>query len=495
MPSLLENAANRDLLTAWRNGSQQAAQILVRRYMARLCALARSRLSERLARRMDADDVVMSAWRSFFTAVDGSQIHAPHNDDLWPLLVTLTLRKLSRQTARHFADRRTVNAESSALTEHWQEVVAREPTPAEAAVVTDELEQLMSGLSSADRQILERRLQGEDQAEIARALDRSERTVRRALQRIRKQFLHTQQNHAEVADFAEHTVPATTVRHNVPAVNTSVPTVSFDDLVLERMVGHGAFGKVYRSRYRPDDSTVAVKFLRRHLWSNRRAVAQLVREFSIVSQLDHPGIARVHGWGRMAHGSTFVVMDWIDGASLVDHLPWFQTSPQRVVECGMALCSAIEAAHQAGIIHGDLTPGNVLRSTDGKYVLTDFGFSQVTGHASSATIGGTPGYLAPEQISAAFGSIGPPTDVLGLGGILYFLVTGQAPIAGRDIPDTLARTLSNVAITSVRSLAPQVPETLCNLIDSCLHKERTERPADIDEVRRRLQQVDDALSG
>ena len=159
--TLLENAPNRELLKAWKNGDQLAAQVLVRRYMVRLTALAHSRFSDRLARRLDADDIVMPAWRSFFGAVEQSRLVVPTNDDLWPLLVTMTLRKLSRQVTRHSAERRSLTAESNELVDHWQDIVSRDPTPDETAMVTDELESLMSRLTMTDREILTRRLQGE----------------------------------------------------------------------------------------------------------------------------------------------------------------------------------------------------------------------------------------------------------------------------------------------------------------------------------------------
>jgi hypothetical protein len=110
---VLEDSTNRELLAAWRSGDEFAATVLVRRYMARLTSLASSRLSKKLARRVDAEDVVLSAWRSFFVATGRNQVDVPDDDNLWPLLVTMTLRKLARQAARHSADRRSINAEEN----------------------------------------------------------------------------------------------------------------------------------------------------------------------------------------------------------------------------------------------------------------------------------------------------------------------------------------------------------------------------------------------
>jgi DNA-directed RNA polymerase specialized sigma24 family protein len=165
-----ETSSNQELLNAWRQGDQQAAELLVRRYMVRLTAMARSRLSRKLARRLDAEDAVLSAWRSFFVAAGDGRVTVPEDDNLWPLLVTLTLRKLARQAARHTAQRRSVDEEQNFDREQsWQTVLSREPSPDEAALVADELESLMASLDRPDRELLSRRLQGQSVAAIAAA--------------------------------------------------------------------------------------------------------------------------------------------------------------------------------------------------------------------------------------------------------------------------------------------------------------------------------------
>ena len=271
-----EDASNSELLAAWRQGDEHAAQVLVRRYMTRLTALARVRLSRKIARRLDSEDIVMSAWRSFFAAAGKNQVAVPSDDDLWPLLVTMTIRKLSRQVARNSAARRTVSAETEIPTvSDWPDVVSRDPTPDDAAMVADEIENLMAGLSSLERDILTRRLQGDRYAGIANTVGCSERTVRRALQRIREQYLQGQQSASEnrtgrlpVADSSagQRLTPGTVARRTErktvsveqPSLFQDCTTIPFSEIVLEELIGHGAFGRVYRTRYLPDGTTVAV---------------------------------------------------------------------------------------------------------------------------------------------------------------------------------------------------------------------------------------------
>ncbi|MFN8707419.1 MAG: ECF-type sigma factor, partial [Planctomyces sp.] len=120
----IEDGSNAELLKLWKSGNQHAAQVLVDRYMLRLTALAQSRLSRMLARRLDADDIVLSAWRSFFVAVNRSRLQVPDDDNLWPLLATFTLRKLQRQAQRQLADRRDMARDASISDDDgWRELV------------------------------------------------------------------------------------------------------------------------------------------------------------------------------------------------------------------------------------------------------------------------------------------------------------------------------------------------------------------------------------
>jgi len=359
-------------------------------------------------------------------------------------------------------------------------------------MVTDELESLMSRLSSTDREILTRRLQGEQQAEIAKALDCSKRTVRRSLQHVREQFvLHHRDADSPITVPASHG-RASTMNQPAPPRTTMAskrPTASFNQILLQELIGQGTFGKVYRSLDKPTNSIVAVKFLKRSLWKNQHAVSQLIQEFELINSMNHPGIIQLQGWGRTPHGSTFLVMEWINGSNLQHWRQLYRPSPENVIECGLAICDAVAAAHQARIIHGDLTPNNILREASGRCVLTDFGLTHISGQSISTTVGGTPGYFAPEQLSRAFGIISVQTDVFGLGGILYFLLTGQSPITGQDIPAMIAGSLSAAPITPISRLQPDVPDNLCQIIDQCLQKEPSDRPQTMQDIRNQLMRI------
>jgi len=183
------------LLARWQAGDQDAAAQMFHRYAQRLIGLARSRLSDRLNRRLDPEDVVQSAYRSFFAGARAGRYDLQHGGDLWRLLVRITLHKLHDQVKRHSADKRAVAAESTfggedSLHGIAGAVMAPEPSPTEAVALVDELEQVMRRLDPLGRRILEMRLQGFSPEEIATDTQRCPRTVRRLLARIRDELQH-----------------------------------------------------------------------------------------------------------------------------------------------------------------------------------------------------------------------------------------------------------------------------------------------------------------
>jgi RNA polymerase sigma-70 factor (ECF subfamily) len=179
------------LVARWRAGDQQAATLLWQRYAQRLLALARRRLSRKLARHVDPEDVVQSAYRSFFTGARDERYVLQQSGDLWRLLVAITLHKLHHQVQRHTAGKRALAleyhfGEESDLLRFPIRTLAREPSPAEAVMLVDELEQVMRAFPPLQRQMIEMRLQGYGLGEIAVVTQRNERTVRRVLQRVER---------------------------------------------------------------------------------------------------------------------------------------------------------------------------------------------------------------------------------------------------------------------------------------------------------------------
>ena len=179
-----------NLVARWQAGDQQAANELFRRYAGRLIALARSRLSDKLAARVDPEDVVQSAYRSFFSDARAGRYDLQHDGGLWQLLVMITLSKLQHQVERHTSKKRGVQHEqglAGALSSP-EVLEARGPSPMAALVLTEQVELLMRPLDSAQRHMLQLRLQGYNLEEIAATAGCSEATVRRLLDRVKRQL-------------------------------------------------------------------------------------------------------------------------------------------------------------------------------------------------------------------------------------------------------------------------------------------------------------------
>jgi RNA polymerase sigma factor (sigma-70 family) len=182
-----------DLVGRWRNGDQQAADELFQRYTARLIALARTRQPAALLHRFDPEDVVQSAYRSFFVRARDGRVEVQPGADLWQLLVAIMLHKLQHQVRRNTADKRTVAREQhfgneDSLRGVQAQLEADGPSPAEAAALADELERVMRDLDPVHRQIVELRLQGYNHEEIADQTQRSECTVRRVLSSLKREL-------------------------------------------------------------------------------------------------------------------------------------------------------------------------------------------------------------------------------------------------------------------------------------------------------------------
>ena len=175
------------LLERYRDGDDAAADEMFRRYVDRLLRLFLSSLAARLASRTDAEDVVLSAYRSFFVAVRKGRFSIHRGGDLWRLLASITLHKLYRQVEHHTAEKRDVRRQSTVdlcrmLDCHPS---GQWPTAEQAAVVADEIESLARRISPLAGNVLWLRLQGFKLEEIAAQTERSERTVRRVLEQIR----------------------------------------------------------------------------------------------------------------------------------------------------------------------------------------------------------------------------------------------------------------------------------------------------------------------
>jgi RNA polymerase sigma factor (sigma-70 family) len=459
-----------DLLARCREHDQAAGEELFRRYAERLARLARSRLSSRLAARVDGEDVAMSAWRSFFRLADGGEILIRQSGDLWRLLVRITLRKVCRSARRHRAGCRTVDREQPWPADEADEaaLLAREPTPADAGALLDELRCSLAPLSPTQRRSVELRLEGRDVEEIASAVGRSARTVRRTLAALGEEL--------ERRLISAPPAP--------PAVTHPREMLRYGDVVLRQQLGEGGMGKVYRALLRPADTPVAVKILRKPLRRHETAAGRFLEEADLLARLHHPGVVAVRGLGTLPDGGLFLVMDLVEGSDLARQASAGPVAVEQASRWVSEAADAVDHAHRQGVVHCDLKPSNLLLGADGRVRVTDFGLARSLavrrGHAEPA-VGGTPGFMAPEQIDPARGPVSPRTDVHGLGAVLYALLAGRPPF-GADSTSPSERE----APPKLTSLRADVPERLEEVCFRCLEEAPEKRFASAREVAQEL---------
>jgi RNA polymerase sigma-70 factor (ECF subfamily) len=178
-----------ELIAEFQAGSESAAQTLFDRYCERLMRLAKRRIGQRMTSRVDPEDVVQSAYRTFFTRVKNDEFSFHEQDDLFKLLVRLTVNKALRQIAYHRAAKRNPELEalqSSNPQEFLQQISSENATPDVEVALLDEFEQFKGQLQPLDRDVLQLKLQGYSTVEIAEKLGSYDRKIRRVLERIQE---------------------------------------------------------------------------------------------------------------------------------------------------------------------------------------------------------------------------------------------------------------------------------------------------------------------
>ncbi|MCC7337245.1 MAG: protein kinase, partial [Pirellulaceae bacterium] len=369
----LSNLPSQELLARWKLGDSQAANVLADRYFARLVALVASRLNRRYQPAVAPEEVVQSAMGSFFGGIATSQIRASRIHSVWSLLATFAKRKMLRAIEREKTIKRGGHLDRVPFDEHLFQQF--EPNREAADQLQELLEELLDSQDDRSVAVLGAMLDGRTQQEIASELKVSDRTIRRCLEDIRNRLSESTR---QTTEFADSKIPLVAYGHD----STKLPLWSYGQFILRRMIGQGAFGKVYEAVTQSDGSGIAVKFLKREFWQNSISRSMFLREVDQASKVSHPNVVRYLGWGSSPHGGPFIIQQFIDGQPLSQLRG---SSPEQFREWLQEICDALNAIHQQGIIHGDLTPNNILIDRSNQAYLSDFGFSQsyrVGPHAS-----------------------------------------------------------------------------------------------------------------
>lgn len=267
------------------------------------------------------------------------------------------------------------------------------------------------------------------------------------------------------------------------------PTLGpFGDYELLDEVARGGMGVVYRARQRGLDRVVAVKLILAGHLAAEADVERFLIEAKAAAKLDHPGIVPIYDVG-IQEGQHYFSMAFIDGPSLAARVAKGRLDVREAAELIAQIAEAVHYAHERGVIHRDLKPGNILLDGNSRPRITDFGLAKQTDGDSQLTATGqalgTPSYMPPEQASGR-GEIGPAADVYSLGAILYAVLTARAPFEGSTVVDTILQVLEREP-ESPRQLNDQVPADLETICLKCLEKEPEARYASAAELAEDLQ--------
>ncbi len=206
--------------------------------------------------------------------------------------------------------------------------------------------------------------------------------------------------------------------------------IRFGDFELLEDIGRGGMGIVFRARQISLNRESAVKMILRGPLASPSERERFRAEAESAARLDHPGIVPVYEVGEV-DGRPYFSMKYIEGETLSDRLARGPMPARDAAELLAEVSRAIEYAHACGVLHRDLKPSNVLIDLDGRPHLTDFGLAKriTDPHTLTRTgaVLGTPAYMSPEQAAGTAGTVGPASDVYGLGCILYHMLTGKPP--------------------------------------------------------------------
>lgn len=284
----------------------------------------------------------------------------------------------------------------------------------------------------------------------------------------------------------QHRLAAETIGRSADAavISKFAEGRAFGEYELQAEIARGGMGIVFKARQTRLNRIVAVKMILAGELADREDVRRFLSEAEAAAGLDHPGIVPVYESGEIG-GQHFFSMGFVDGESLATRLADGPLPPRRAAALLAELADAVDYAHERGVIHRDLKPGNILLDRDGHPRVTDFGLAKrVTGDSGLTRTGqtlGTPSYMPPEQASGKLDAIGRAADVYALGAVLYAALTGRPPFQAATPLDTMLQVLDQDPVAP-RQLNAGVPRDLETIALKCLEKEPHKRYATAQEL-------------
>lgn len=258
-----------------------------------------------------------------------------------------------------------------------------------------------------------------------------------------------------------------------------------DKYRIERVLGVGGMATVYLGVHR-NGHKVAVKILHPELSQSASQRERFIREGYVANSIEHPGAVRVLDDDVAEDGCPFLVIELLDGSTLEERrrLAAGKLELQEVLAIGYALCDALAAAHDKGVIHRDIKPDNVFIRADGSLKILDFGIAKVISEeAALGGLAGTPAFMPPEQaLGDIMGPVDARADLWAAGATMFTLLTGRFVHDASRTTEFLMSTVTKSA-PPLLEVAPDLPQVVANIIDTALAYDRDERFVDAREMR------------
>ena len=251
----------------------------------------------------------------------------------------------------------------------------------------------------------------------------------------------------------------------------------FGDYELLEEIGRGGQGVVFRARQKSLNRIVALKVISLGQWASKTHLRRFRREAEAAARLEHPGIVPIHEVGER-DGSCYFSMQLIQGGQLDEAVRDKPMSSRQAAELIGKIARTVHYAHEHGILHRDIKPGNILLDSKGEPHLTDFGLARLLESETTITrtleVMGTPSYMAPEQAAGRATELTSSTDVYGLGAVLYQLLTNHPPFAGGTTYETI-RLLLETDPRPPRLSNHKIDRDLSTICLKCLQKDPARR--------------------
>jgi len=262
--------------------------------------------------------------------------------------------------------------------------------------------------------------------------------------------------------------------------------------ILERL-GEGGMGVVYKALDTHLDRLVALKFLPPHLGTDPDARARFIQEAKSASVLDHTNICTIHDIDETDDGRLFIAMSCYEGESLKDKIGRGPLPVEEAVDYAVQIAQGLSLAHEAGIIHRDIKPGNVMITARGEVKIVDFGLAKMaeTTLTKTGRTLGTAMYMSPEQARGE--KVDERADIWSLGVVLYEMLTGKQPFRA-DYEQAVIYLLMSTDPEPISSICPEVPGSLVSVVSKSTHKDPNDRYADMGAMLAELRSVQQTLT-